>query len=481
MKKDFNFASAMASSLGEKTFEKLVGPTKKIASDGLFFDLKYDVLSLCEDLRKKGFLRQASQLEEKFYSYKKAELDLEGDSILDKAHPKKVELKDVDGDTEIENLTDHQKKVLEIVRKKKARVINRNVKNAQEGAPALEGYTCYGNDLVQSTGFHFSSALLQGANAAGILADIKAKLQKKSEECARLSDVKDSKNVVDIANSVQRDVAKNKLAQQMANDAGAIGFLILVCNRETSFNWKTSPQEWLRTFFNKYLTNTYTAPVVTEIAAEAVQVSNLFHYANYVGNAIASHPDFLTYADQSKNVVYFDPKKLSFVGALPEGDKFSQTGPREDLNEKLPDDIKARKLALEQASDFFQEKTIKMRNASVTIFVPKQVDKDGKNKYQYRRSLTGQDFYGDADNLFVGENAAEDRSNAALSRDRTHYAVNNGNNNYSVYGLDGTYYGNFDWKITDKGAGYDGFDPKNPGAKKPAPQYTGGGGGGDEE
>lgn len=88
-------------------------------------NLTENVIKLCSGLRKSGMIKQAEELENKFFIYKKAEALYDvsgetGDDLVDAAHPNgSHKLENVDGpESVVETILEQHKKNLEVVNKK---------------------------------------------------------------------------------------------------------------------------------------------------------------------------------------------------------------------------------------------------------------------------------------------------------------------------------------------------------------------------
>lgn len=88
-------------------------------------NLSANLIKLCSALRESGYTDYASELENNFINYKRAEVHLynvhneTGDDIIDQAHPDgSAKIKGIEGDNVVETISDVKKKILDMVAKK---------------------------------------------------------------------------------------------------------------------------------------------------------------------------------------------------------------------------------------------------------------------------------------------------------------------------------------------------------------------------
>ena len=98
---------------------------EKKASNNLNFSENFseNILKLCESLRDNGLDTFASELENNFLNYKKAQTlyntsKEKGEDLINAAHPDgSHELKDVEGDSVIETIIDKKEKMMKVINK----------------------------------------------------------------------------------------------------------------------------------------------------------------------------------------------------------------------------------------------------------------------------------------------------------------------------------------------------------------------------
>ena len=103
--KKFDYASEL-----NKVVKTEIKPTKIITD---FNNLDNNIVVICEKLRNDGFLKEAIDLQQTYVQYKRAERELDGDKLLDLAHPKPTKIKDLN--VEVKPIQDLKKDIMKLV------------------------------------------------------------------------------------------------------------------------------------------------------------------------------------------------------------------------------------------------------------------------------------------------------------------------------------------------------------------------------
>ena len=103
--KKFDYASEL-----NKVVKIEIKPTKIITD---FNNLDSNIVVICEKLRNDGFLKEAIDLQQTYVQYKRAERELDGDKLLDLAHPKPTKIKDLN--VEVKSIQDLKKDIMKLV------------------------------------------------------------------------------------------------------------------------------------------------------------------------------------------------------------------------------------------------------------------------------------------------------------------------------------------------------------------------------
>lgn len=97
----------------------------KIASKTDYNDLDINIVVIAQELESKGFLKEAIDLKERYVEYKKAERALDGDKLLDQAHPKPTKIEGLD--VQVKPIQDLKKDIMKLV----------GIKTAGKETPAI--------------------------------------------------------------------------------------------------------------------------------------------------------------------------------------------------------------------------------------------------------------------------------------------------------------------------------------------------------